>query len=457
MTAFIAPMLGFLVDGILFETVDGMSILNRAPQPAETQVPVASMVDFDLATTSGTVTLASTQVWIDSVLVFDGGTFSAGYDGPASTYGNPQADVLRIRIDPTTDFAPLTTKTIRVVSASSAGGSIDVSWIFVVEDVIAPEVVAALATNPTTVRVTFDEPVRQVSSSGASDALNPSNWTTAIESTSLDDGLPAVGITVVSVSSVSDSIVDLALNWEMTPGAIYRVSVSSVVDAFGNVVNPGANSATFGGFVLPKPYGRRFSLWECLPQANRSEDITRDLETFVACLQEPLDHLLYSIDKWIEILDPDYAPERFIDAMLADLGNPFGFEFELNDKRKLVQLLVPIFKKKGTAGGIIDSVRLLLGLEVTIEVPAFSSIFTLDWSYIGEDYLGSGASANLYTFFVVSPVSLTQEQRDRITSIAEYMKAAHEHLGGITEPAIPITPDHLELGLSSLGVDWLLH
>lgn len=458
MTTFSTPVIGFTVDGVLFETSDGMSIFNRVPQGNEVQVPVGTNVEFDIATTSGTVTLASTYVWIDDVLAFSAGAFQTGFDGAASLYGNPQPDVLRIRIDPTTDFAPLAVKSVRVVSASSAAGSIDSLWSFMTEDLIAPSVVTALPHTPLTLRVTFDEPVLQVDATNSDDALNPSNWTIALESTSLDDGLPAVPLDVVSVATITDSIVELTFDWEMTPGALYRVSATSIVDLFDNVVNPGANSALFTGYALPVPVGRDFDLLKKLPLANRVEDEdVRELEAFIRCLQEPFNLILYQSDRWTEIIDPDLADERYLDAMLADLGNPFGYDFEVVEKRRLIQLLVPIYKKKGTAGGIVDAIRLLLGLEVTISVPAFDSVFTLDWSYLGEDYLGSSDTGNRFTFFVVSPIVLTASQREEITKIAEYMKAAWEHLGGIVEPSVPLVPDHLELGLSLLGVEWTLH
>jgi hypothetical protein len=36
-------------------------------------------------------------------------------------------------------------------------------------------------------------------------------------------------------------------------------------------------------------------------------------------------------------------------------------------------------------------------------------------------------------------------------------KAAHEHLIGIVVPTTPPVYDPVELGISRLGVDWILH
>jgi hypothetical protein len=37
------------------------------------------------------------------------------------------------------------------------------------------------------------------------------------------------------------------------------------------------------------------------------------------------------------------------------------------------------------------------------------------------------------------------------------MKPAHTHFLGFVEPVAPVIVDHLELGISELGVEWTLH
>ena len=62
------------------------------------------------------------------------------------------------------------------------------------------------------------------------------------------------------------------------------------------------------------------------------------------------------IDVFTQIADINRAPEPFIDLILADLGNPFRFDLDLNEKRRLAKTLVDIYKLKGTKIGIIDAV-----------------------------------------------------------------------------------------------------
>lgn len=71
-----------------------------------------------------------------------------------------------------------------------------------------------------------------------------------------------------------------------------------------------------------------------------------------------------------DLFDPDKAPMPFVELMLLSLGNPFrAIILTDTQKRKLVKLLIPIYRQKGTAIGIINAVRFLLGIEIDIIDP----------------------------------------------------------------------------------------
>ena len=64
---------------------------------------------------------------------------------------------------------------------------------------------------------------------------------------------------------------------------------------------------------------------------------------------------------------------------------------------------------------------------------------------------------NKFAFQVVVTQVLTQDERDGITQIVELMKPGHTHFVRIVEPTVPPAVDHMELGLSELGKNWVLH
>lgn len=217
-----------------------------------------------------------------------------------------------------------------------------------------------------------------------------------------------------------------------------------------------ATEITFIAFVPPKPADRQFDLIRFLPLLNREEDATADLEKFIASLQEIVDLLLFDSDRWVQILDPDSADEPFLDAMLADLANPFEFDLSEIDKRRLISVLVAMYKQKGTVPGIVNTIRFFLGIDVVV-VPFNTTGWIIGEGELGEDtILGPSAQFNLYAFNIVSPIALTSEQRKRIRSLVELMKVAHEHFVDLIEPDTTVIDD-VELGASELGVTFLLH
>jgi phage tail-like protein len=429
------------------------AVINRDPEPGEVQVPIGTRVAFDVTDIGPDgIDVAATQVFVAGTVAFDAGVFQAGFDGPGSSATNPQPDTLRIAIDPTAPFASLQEVEVRLVTRTVGGAaSLDATWSFRCEDLTAPRVVGAQARELGRVRVSFDEPVKQVDPTAGDDALNQARYSLVRISA------PAVDVAVIAVEPVTDSAVDLLTDTALTPGASYRVVVDGVVDPFGNVIAPPFDSAELLGFVPPRPARRRFDLYQLLPALNRREDDTGDLRRFLACLQEVTDLLVHDVDRFTDILDPDLAPEPFLDLMLLDLGSPFPFDLSLVDKRRLLNVLVAIYREKGTAAGIQNAIRFFLGLEV--EIVAYSGeALVLGESLLGEDWiLGPAGSFSAYSFEVVVPRALAAEERRRLRAIVDYMKPAHTHLARIVEPEIPEVIDHLELGLSELGETWVLH
>ena len=452
--AFELELPALYVDAVLMDpTPVRPALINRDPEPGETQVPIATLVVLDVTDVGPDgIDTAASQVFVAGALAFDGGAFQPGFDGPDSSATNPQPDTLRIVIGPVVPFASLQEVAVRVVSRTVGGAfSLDASWTFRCEDLTAPRVVGAQARALKRVRVSFDEPVKQVDPVAADDALNPARY--AI----LRLSAPAVDVLPVAVEPVTDSAVDVLTDTELTSGGSYRITVEGVADLFGNIVAAPNDTAEFIGFVPARPPRRRFDLYQLLPAMNRREDETGDLRRFLLCLQEVTDLLVHDVDRFTDVIDPDLAAETFLDAMLLDLGSPFPFDLSLADKRRLLNVLVAIYREKGTSVGIKNAIRFFLGLEV--EVVAYSGeALVLGESLLGEDWvLGPAGSFAAYSFEVVVPRALAAEERRRLRAIVDYMKPAHTHLARIVEPEIPEIIDHLELGLSELGETWVLH
>ncbi len=402
--------------------------------------------------------LASTQVYVNGVLAFNGGVFTAGYDGPSAGYSNPAADVLRIALDTSgLLFTSLEVVTIRVVSEADTGETLDTSYTFTILDTTPPVLLAAEGRDLQRVRVRFNEAVVQLDATVVTDALDPDNWTI---DRILDGLIPVAAVVVESVEPVTSFEVDLITDIPLTPSGPYRVTAINLTDLKANAIIAPDNTVTFTGWRPPTPGDRDFDLYRMLPLLNRNEDADiLDLQRFIACFQEIVDLQLWDIDRFLDILDPDLAPIEDVELMLLDLGNPFTFDLSDTDKRRLVQVLISIYQLKGTGPGILQTILFFMGIEVTIDAyNADPDALILGESELGVSWsLGPGSSFQRYSFTVTSLHVLTVLQRQQLTAIVDYMKPAHTHFVSLIEPTIPDILDHLELGLSSLGEDWQLH
>lgn len=470
------------IDSIVDEDPDSRPILmNRFPYPGEVGAPPTTLIRLDIADVdvggdaAQGIDATQTQVYVDGVLAYDGGAFQPGFDGAGSVEDATVAGglTLRLTIERALPFSSEQIVPVRVVTRTTDGLQLDQEYSFTVADTAAPLVDAAQAWTESSIRVRFSEAIRSSDPAAADDALNPSNWTVVLLAGPATDRAdiagPAVDLAVVSVTPVSATEVDVVVDIPMTPNATYRVAAVGVSDVLGNVIAPPYHQATFLGFACPPPEGRDFQLWDMLPDLNKNEDQTGDLLKFVLCVQEVVDLLLCRIDRLVDIFDPDLAPEGCVDHMLARLGNPFDFDLTIAQKRKLAQFLVELYQRKGTNIGIVNAIRVILGIEVTISTPAFEGLGLGDAELGGFDddlgeivdgtfTLGTSDLRTRLSFLITSPVVLTDEQRDAIVRIVEIMKHAPTHLIGIEEPVEEEVPDHLELGVSELGGDeWMLH
>ncbi len=440
--------------------------INRDPYNAEVGVPRQAFIYLDLVDVGvSSPDATKTKVWVNGFQAFIGGVFQGDYDNGMSFTDTPYPQCLRICLYNSLGFESLSVVTVEVQSETVDGGAtLTTSYSFTIEDAVRPRVGPAEAQALKVVRIAFDEPVLMADPTDTADSLHAANYALAAQTA------PAVAVQPVSVAAVDASTVDVTMDIPLTPGATYRVTVANVEDPYGNAVHSPYDTADFVAYTPVRPDRRRFELIAMLPEINLREDDdgTGDLRKFISCLQEPTDLLLDDIDAWTDILDPDKAPEPFLDAMLADLGNPFSFDLAEIDKRRLLRVLVDIYKQKGTARGIVNAVRFFLGIEVTVLEYLDEETLVLGVSELGSD--GTDGDWILgpdrwwrYAFEInTGLVVLTDEERQQMTALAKYMKDARTHLARIVEPEAPPVYDHLELGISELGHDgtdgtWVLH
>jgi len=382
-----------------------LALILRSPQPNEGEIPVdtaLTLMVVDLegeAWDTGLGAVYVEEIHIDSTMIYEGGAgWMNGWAGSATPHA--VTDLYRFLLMDATQVAPpyftseqvVTVRVIaEVIGVPSSG--IDETYTFTCEDITPPKLLSAETRDEFTLRVFFDD---EMAMTGAGSVLNDAKWT--IERHNVDPSC-GVNLTVAAAAEVAGSSgteFDLTFNWEMTPDCPYTVVIdSSAEDSSGNAMDPAALEVDFFGYAPDHPAGRDFSYWfQMLPLKNRQEDATQDLRRWACCIQEVLNLLLISVDRFTDQFDPDLATDATIDAMLYDMGNPFDWadlDLTADQERKLLRYLVNIYKLKGTAIGIESVVFFLLGIVCRVVD------YISDGWVLGVDVLGEGEIAQVYS------------------------------------------------------------
>ena len=425
------------------------------PNDGETEIPFDgfhfSIAVSDLSDSPSIYDEADIRVIIDGAVAWDGAAFLAPFDGAGSSVTQTAYTTLFIFDTSATGFTSqqAVDVTISIVSgAGHVGFTETVTW--TTQDQTIPTVVSAAPRDLWTVRVVLDEDARRTDPADTTHAIAPGAWTLVAREA------PYYVPAVLSVEAESARVFLVRFAEELSPGIAYAITSSTIQDTHGNAMD-GASYGEFTALEPEAPDGRAFDLYQMLTAQNRRED-NGDLLRLIACLQQLGTLLLASIDRWTDILDLDRADEQWLDLQLAALGNPFVFELDAAQKRRLLRALNRLYAEKGTDRGIVNAIAFFLGLTVQV-IRAVDDGFSLGDCMLGEDtVLGLHTAFLTYSFAVSAPGILTTAQRTKIGDIVEYMKPAWTHYIALVEPGAPgEDPDHWALGLSQLGVETLLH
>ncbi|MDQ3151337.1 MAG: phage tail protein [Actinomycetota bacterium] len=111
------------------------------------------------------------------------------------------------------------------------------------------------------------------------------------------------------------------------------------------------------GLSSPHPLG----LW--LPGLYADDGFTQRL---VSAFDEVLAPIFATLDCLPAYLDPQLAPEDFLDWLADWVGLPMDESWTIEQRRELVSTAVELHSWRGTRRGIAEHIRLVIGGEVEI-------------------------------------------------------------------------------------------
>jgi phage tail-like protein len=416
-----------------------------------------------------------------------GGVFQSGFTGTITPNLNNGYDVV---LDGHIDLVTgLWTATATVEDGLGASGSDN--WQFTTKWI--PQALSVVPVARRVIEITFDmpvivrdltqdlvapddryTPVDWVGNGGNSfDAANPDNFVLSRPSSgSLVSPGEAADIESIVIAEVElerteestyfvSPVIRVTLDYQMTARASYKVSIANIKHSAGEVIVP--VDVDFTGYIVSQVDRNSLILIDTLPDIVQIWDNegTGDLAKFFTAIQEVFERILEDVDSFfLETSDIDKMREEFLDLALYDLGNPFFADFpslSANQKRKLLSILVALYKQKGTCVGLLNVVLFFTGVQLDDCKEPWDLTWILEHATRGllgtSTYLGPSAQFDLYSFWVVSSVVLTAEQITQINAIADYMKPAHTHFLGIIQPSVGVSPEFWSIGTSKLGTD----
>lgn len=246
-------------------------------------------------------------------------------------------------------------------------------------------------------------------------------------------------------------IVDL--HDDISISRMYRMHCARALNDAG-IAAAAASTFNFTSPSFGSP-GDRIDLWSLFPEADKDEDLLAEgqLRRMACVLQDALNLLWHRCDTLLTINDPDTCPRQWVDHLLYTMGNPFVFPLTELEKRRLIAVLVGIYKRVGTKQVIEDTLAFFTG--ITFQCQAFhgANYWQLGTSVLHvTTVLGPSSAYAKNAYEIISPVALTADQRRQVREIAEYLDPVYMHLIRIVEPGeTPGTLQFWVLGQSSLG------
>ena len=315
-----------------------------------------------------------------------------------------------------------------------------------------------------------------VSWSGASyEAANPANYSFARPSSGTKTGAgEAVELVATYAEEAEEyfeeeeidgtdyivaSRVWVHTDYQHTARADYEVTVENVKttpDGVSIGLTPeSVQTAAFAGYIVSQVARSTYTMIEQLPAITRRLDDagTGDLTKLFTALQEVFDRVLEDVDAFFpDLCEIDRARPEFLDSILFDMGDPFSGLFALttNEKRKLISVLVQMYREKGTCEGVVNVVRFFTGITLL----GCTTSLAGRWRLHGGSYpsttvppggpyrlddsavLGPGTLEELWSFYVLyaTPGTLTADELEKIAAVVDYMKPASSIYMGVRAP-----------------------
>lgn len=160
------------------------------------------------------------------------------------------------------------------------------------------------------------------------------------------------------------------------------------------------------------------------------DDLTGVMSIVLDAIGVQLDEDKTLVDDFTTIFDADRCNAQY----LPYLAKEFGWDLDTNlteyHQRKIVKLLMAIYREKGTKQGIISLIYLMLAVEATVtDINDYWVGWQIGIHQIGmTTHIGIGEQEPyMYHFYVNFPRALSTSERLAAHTLVKFMRPVHTH------------------------------
>lgn len=174
-----------------------------------------------------------------------------------------------------------------------------------------------------------------------------------------------------------------------------------------DLAGTGRETPVLAGLEVEFP---RVTYLQYLPAVYQTEVGNRDfLERFLALFEAGLSSIEAKLDHWEMYLDPrttPAAPRDFLSWLAGWVGFTFSPAWPEATRRRLLQAVPELYRRRGTASGL----KLLLKLALNLEVQIREEFCRRQWLYLGQSGWG-GREGHLWGSGIVGRLQLSQQSQ----------------------------------------------
>ncbi len=130
-----------------------------------------------------------------------------------------------------------------------------------------------------------------------------------------------------------------------------------------------------------------------------------------------------------EFFDPEFTPKEFLEWLAGWMALALRDDWDEPSKRRLMRRIIPLYKKRGTKGGLTEYLRIFVGDNVRLD--DLADLTVGNTSHVGIDTFVGGLLPHFFivtvTFSTIGGLGFIQDTVAATKAVLDLEKPAHTY------------------------------